>query len=243
MTVPEHRSEEHEVSASADLDAVWRLLTTAEGLAAWFGTEASIELRVGGAIEIGWGTDERIVGEISEIDAGRRLRVSYVHYGEEIGGEEWLLSHADGVTRVRLIHSLPDPGVEDWDDYYGDYRRGWRMFLTSLRFAAQVAGGPARSVVSRYVPAPAGREATWAALAAELDQRPPGTGFGTEISDPPHQLVLSGSTGTVVCDLEGGGDGLVCYLQVASHGPDRDGDGATRWRDDLLSRLVAAVPG
>ncbi len=242
MTPPDHRSVEHDVSAVADLDTVWRLLTTTDGLASWFGTEAAIELRVGGTYEIGWGGEERIVGEVAELDEGRRLRIVYLHDGDEVGGEEWLLSHADGVTTIRLVHSLPDPGVDDWDGWYGDYRRGWRLFLTSLRYAAELDVAVGRSAASAYVPAPAGRRATWDAIAAAMREQS-GPGFGEEIVDPPHQLVLTGPTSTVVGDLEGGGDGLVCYLQVASHGPDRDGDEATRWRDDLLRRLIAVVPG
>ena len=35
-------------------DAVWAALTTADGLAAWFGQEAEIELRPGGAARMGW---------------------------------------------------------------------------------------------------------------------------------------------------------------------------------------------
>ncbi|MEO1061231.1 MAG: SRPBCC domain-containing protein [Actinomycetota bacterium] len=237
------RHEEHRVSARADLDDVWRLLTTAEGLTAWFGTESSIDLRLGGGVEIGWGGDERIVGEIGALEAPHRLRVAYVEHGEEVGAEEWLLSHDDGVTHVRLIHSMPDPGVDDWEGFYGDYRRGWRLFLTSLRFAAELGGDPRRAVDSRYVPAPAGREATWASCAAELAANPPGADHVELVADRPHQLVLADETSTVLFDLEGGGEGLVCYVQVASHGSERDDEQAARWRSEVLSRLTGAVPG
>ena len=243
MTSDESRDEEHRISVAADLETVWRLLTTAEGLASWFGTEASIELRVGGGVEVGWGSPERIIGRVDHIEAPQHLRIAYVHDGEDVGAEAWFLSHDDGVTSVRLVHSLPDPGVDDWDGYYGDYRRGWRLFLTSLRYAAELDVGPARTVASTYVPAPAGREATWAAVTAALRDEPPGPGFDEEIADPPNQLLLVAAAATVACDLEGDAEGLVCYLQVASHGPDRDGADATRWRADLLSRLTAAVPG
>jgi uncharacterized protein YndB with AHSA1/START domain len=35
-------------------EAVWAALTTAEGLAAWFGDEAAIDLRPGGAARMSW---------------------------------------------------------------------------------------------------------------------------------------------------------------------------------------------
>ena len=41
--------------------AVWAALTTAEGLGAWFGNEATIDLRPGGAARMKW-TDGFTVG-------------------------------------------------------------------------------------------------------------------------------------------------------------------------------------
>jgi uncharacterized protein YndB with AHSA1/START domain len=42
---------------------VWAALTTAEGLAAWFGNEATIDLRPGGAARMRW-TEEGFTAEI-----------------------------------------------------------------------------------------------------------------------------------------------------------------------------------
>ena len=38
---------------------VWAALTTAEGLAAWFGNEATIDLRPGGSARMSWTTGSR----------------------------------------------------------------------------------------------------------------------------------------------------------------------------------------
>ena len=46
--------------------------------------------------------------------------------------EEWVLSHQDGVTKLILTHSLPDPGVEDWEEYFGGLYRGCTLFVATL---------------------------------------------------------------------------------------------------------------
>ncbi|MDK1010508.1 MAG: glycerophosphodiester phosphodiesterase family protein [Actinomycetota bacterium] len=46
--------------------------------------------------------------------------------------EEWVLSHQDGVTKLILTHSLPDPGVEDWAEYFGGLYRGCTLFVATL---------------------------------------------------------------------------------------------------------------
>jgi uncharacterized protein YndB with AHSA1/START domain len=45
---------ERTVELAAPPDKVWAALTTAEGLAAWFGNEATIELRPGGTASMRW---------------------------------------------------------------------------------------------------------------------------------------------------------------------------------------------
>ena len=45
---------ERTVELAAAPDKVWAALTTAEGLAAWFGNEATIELRPGGTASMRW---------------------------------------------------------------------------------------------------------------------------------------------------------------------------------------------
>ncbi len=51
----EYRSVEHGVVVRATVDAVWKMLTTSAGLASWYGVEAEIDHRPGGAVRVGWG--------------------------------------------------------------------------------------------------------------------------------------------------------------------------------------------
>lgn len=62
-----------EVTVAAAPDVVWNALTEPGELAAWFGAEAEIDLRVGGAIRFRWpdGTERR--GLVVDVDPPRRL--------------------------------------------------------------------------------------------------------------------------------------------------------------------------
>lgn len=153
-----------------------------------------------------------------------------------------LLEHADGVTHVRLIHTLPDPGVDNWDDYYGDIRRGWRLFLASLCWALDGASTPWRTASCRTIAAPE-RDAGWAHVldALGLDGTPepgdtlPGIG-AVRLVDAPHTLFVTDGDTSLLCDLEGAGDQLVIYTQAAIHGAD---DPAARER--LLGLFAPAA--
>jgi uncharacterized protein YndB with AHSA1/START domain len=62
-----------EVIVAAALEAVWGALTDPGELAAWFGAEAEVDLRVGGAVRFRWpdGTERR--GLVVDVDRPRRL--------------------------------------------------------------------------------------------------------------------------------------------------------------------------
>jgi uncharacterized protein YndB with AHSA1/START domain len=62
-----------EVNVDAAPETVWDALTDPAELAAWFGAEAEVDLRVGGAIRFRWpdGTERR--GLIVDLDPPRRL--------------------------------------------------------------------------------------------------------------------------------------------------------------------------
>jgi uncharacterized protein YndB with AHSA1/START domain len=129
------RSERFEIETRATPEEVWRSLTTAEGIASWFGTRAEIDARLDGERVVGWGEGVEIVGRITDMQPMERLRVVYLADGEEVGAEEWLIQSDETTTRLTLINSLSDEGVDDWEGFYGDMRRGWRRFLASLRHA------------------------------------------------------------------------------------------------------------
>lgn len=234
---------------SAGIDTVWELISTAAGRAAWFGTDAAIDLRVGGESRVSWDGEQPIDGVVAVVERPRRLRIAYELEGEELGAEEYLLDHDGGITTVRLIQSMPPD--DGWADWYGDLERGWRLFLASLDFAASGAATPGRVADCRFIPAPGGRAATWPAVRSVLglDADPtagttvatkPLPGATVALVDAPHSLLLTTPTRTLLVDLEGDGDHLQLYAQTASHTPE-DTEAEARWRRGTLQGLADAV--
>ncbi len=62
---------------AAPVDVVWRLLTTAEGLAGWMAAEASVDLRPGGVITWRHDNGEVVEGEVREVVPMRRFVFTY----------------------------------------------------------------------------------------------------------------------------------------------------------------------
>lgn len=225
------RTERFSIDLDATPEQVWRSLTTAEGLAGWFGTRAEIDLRVGGDRVVGWGPGVEIRGRIDAIDPARRLRVVYVAGDEEAGAEEWLITVDGTTTCLTLIHSMPDAGIDDWEGWYGDMRRGWRLFLASLRHGLEDASAPNRTVRCRNLPAPGPRDAIRTRLDAWRSEAPPELErLAPLLDDPPHSLLLASADRTLLVDIEGTGDGQVVYVQAATHGAD-----AEAWVDQVLA--------
>jgi uncharacterized protein YndB with AHSA1/START domain len=62
-----------EVTVDAPADAVWDALTDPVELAAWFGADAEVDLRVGGAIRFRWPDGSERRGLVTDLDPPRRL--------------------------------------------------------------------------------------------------------------------------------------------------------------------------
>src|SRR6516165_8465465 len=98
---------------------VWAALTTAEGLAAWFGDEADIDLRPGGAARMRWASGYSVemrverVEELPEDDPRR----TYV---------EFTLEPAGAGTRLTVVETgfaqLPD---DAYRKVYDGHSEGW----------------------------------------------------------------------------------------------------------------------
>ena len=62
-----------EVTVDAPADAVWDALTDQAELAAWFGADAEVDLRPGGAIRFRWPDGSERRGLVIDLDPPRRL--------------------------------------------------------------------------------------------------------------------------------------------------------------------------
>jgi uncharacterized protein YndB with AHSA1/START domain len=229
------RREAFEIEIRAPRDEVWHALTTGEGLARWVVLAGEVEPGVGGRVLRSWGEGQDGHGVIDEWEEGSRL---VMHATGADGGEapfpmleEWTLEHTDGVTRVRLIHSLNDGGAESWEEDYGDFRRGWTLFLESLRHALEREPGRSRvsSLQLTYVDDPpvAAWRLTLDALGLDAD---PATGEHTELAGgaadvivafPGRSLLVVFDDGsTLFADLEGPEGQRWVYALAATFGPD-----------------------
>ena len=62
-----------EVTVDAAPEVVWRALTDPGQLAAWFGADAEVDLRIGGAIRFRWPDGAERRGLVVDVDPPRRL--------------------------------------------------------------------------------------------------------------------------------------------------------------------------
>ena len=229
-------SERFEILIDATPEEVWEMLTTSDGLASWFGTHAEIELKVGGTRVVGWGEDQEIVGEVAALDRPSRLVVTYVA-GDETGAEEWLITNEDTTTRLTLIHSLSIEGLDDWEGFYGDIRRGWNLFLTSMKYALERAREPIRAVDCVVVPT-RDRAATYEQILKTLETVGDLVdGMAITLENAPHSLFLTDAERSLLIDQEGPGPDHVIYVQAATHG------GSSAWRKEILGRLEVLLSG
>lgn len=238
----------------APIDEVWNALTTGEGLQAWYVAKATVEPGLGGEVAISWGEGPEGLSRIDIWEQPHRVRFAYVpqggmEVGDQGGGsEEWFLTHDDGVTTVRLVHSLPDPGVEDWQGYYGDIERGWSLFLATLGYYVESTERRGR-VTTLATPRVRG-EATevWKRLQAELGLSGPVAGAETAltidgssvpakvlVAAEPLAILLDVDGTLLLADLEGSGEDRVMYTLASTFGNDSATGAARR------AALVAAV--
>jgi uncharacterized protein YndB with AHSA1/START domain len=232
------REERFEIDVDASPAEVWERLTTVEGLTSWFGTRASIELHVGGERLVGWGGAAEMRAKITDIDPQHRLRVVYMTDGESTGAEEWLITTDDRTTRLTLINSFDADEIDDWEGFFGDIRRGWRLFLASLAHGLGSAATPDREVECTYVTAPGPREAIWEQVEAILARSPEvAEGLNPLVVDPPHSRLLVDRHRTLLIDVEGSGESQVLYAQASTH------DGPSNWRREAVATLEQAFLG
>jgi uncharacterized protein YndB with AHSA1/START domain len=128
------------IDIDATLEEVWQALTTAEGIARWFGPYAAVTPGEGGSVSIGWDPKEmwdtpitvweplRRMQTASEMPSkdGRTVRLAVDYYLEAKGGR----------VRVRLVHSGFDDS-ESWDGYIDGLDAGWTYFLFNLKHALE----------------------------------------------------------------------------------------------------------
>jgi uncharacterized protein YndB with AHSA1/START domain len=91
-------------------EQVWAALTTAEGLASWFGHEATIELRPGGAARMSWPEGFTAEMRVERVEEPRVFGYTWPIYGLPKDDPrrtyvEFTLEPTPGGTRLTVVES------------------------------------------------------------------------------------------------------------------------------------------
>ena len=115
---------------------VWAALTTAEGLGAWFGNEATIDLRPGGSARMTWTNGFAVDMRVERVEEPTVF--GFTWQIEELPDDdprrtyvEFTLEPAGGGTRLTVVET----GFETTSDPAGNlesHRTGWNSELDKL---------------------------------------------------------------------------------------------------------------
>jgi uncharacterized protein YndB with AHSA1/START domain len=120
------------------LASVWAALTTAEGLAAWFGEEADIDLRPGGAARMTWANGYSVEMRVERVEEPTVF--GFTWQIEELPDDdprrtyvEFTLEPAGAGTRLTVVETgfaqLPE---DTYRKVYDGHVRGWASELGEL---------------------------------------------------------------------------------------------------------------
>ncbi|HEY7146811.1 MAG TPA: SRPBCC domain-containing protein [Streptosporangiaceae bacterium] len=117
---------------------VWAALTTAEGLAAWFGDEASIDLRPGGAARLAWDSGFTVDLRVERVEEPAVFGYTWRIHGLPDDDPrrtyvEFTLEPAGPGTRLTVVESgfaqLPE---DAYRKAFGANTEGWARELGEL---------------------------------------------------------------------------------------------------------------
>ena len=119
-------------------DRVWAALTTAEGLAAWFGNEATIDLRPGGSAWMRWTGGETAEMRVERVEKPRVFGFTWHVFGLPEDDPrrtyvEFTLEPSGSGTRLTVVESgfaqLPE---DAYRKAYDGNTQGWASELGEL---------------------------------------------------------------------------------------------------------------
>lgn len=139
---------EREVLVEAPIDRVWEIITAPQHVGLWFGDEAKIDLRVGGAISFGWKDHGWFNAVVVALEPPNRFVWRWCLEANEAVDEgpttrvEFRLTPEGAATRLLVVET----GFDSLDPEIRDRRRrdntaGWQQELDKL--LAYVRSGPA----------------------------------------------------------------------------------------------------
>jgi uncharacterized protein YndB with AHSA1/START domain len=130
---------ERTLTLPAPIERVWEALTDPVELSKWFGTEAEVDLRPGGAAAFGWPGEGRFHAVVTEVDPPRRFAYRWAMDRDTPVDDgistlvTFTLEQADEGTRLTLVESgfasLPE---EIRDRHLAGNTQGWQEELGEL---------------------------------------------------------------------------------------------------------------
>jgi uncharacterized protein YndB with AHSA1/START domain len=117
---------------------VWAALTTAEGLASWFGQEATIDLRPGGAARMRWENGSTVDMRVERVEEPRVFGYTWQIHGLPEDDPrrtyvEFILEPSGEGTRLTVVETgfaqLPD---DAHGSAYDGNTKGWASELDEL---------------------------------------------------------------------------------------------------------------
>ena len=136
MTFPDRI--ERTVEIGRPPDQVWAALTTADGLAAWFGNEATIDLRPGGSARMRWTGGETAEMRVERVEEPRVFGFTWHIFGLPEDDPrrtyvEFTLEPSGSGTRLTVVESgfaqLPE---DAYRKAYDGNTQGWASELGEL---------------------------------------------------------------------------------------------------------------
>ncbi|HEY1175460.1 MAG TPA: SRPBCC family protein [Phytomonospora sp.] len=135
-----------EIHVDAPVERVWAVLTTAEHISGWFGDSASVDLRPGGAMALGWAAYGDFRAVITKVEAPRAFAFRWAAEPdvEPEQGNSTLVDFAlaaDGSgTRLTVAETgfglLARP-AEAQAEHAQENTKGWEQELAELKAYAE----------------------------------------------------------------------------------------------------------
>ncbi|WP_336203944.1 SRPBCC domain-containing protein [Nonomuraea sp. LPB2021202275-12-8] len=120
-------------------DRVWAALTTAEGLAAWFGHEVTIDLRPGGAARMRWSHGFTVDMRVERVEQPTVFGFTWQIFGLPEDDPrrtyvEFTLVPVGAGTRLRVVETgFAQLSGEVYSKAYDSHTEGWASELGELR--------------------------------------------------------------------------------------------------------------
>ena len=157
----------HEIEIDAPPEAVWKAISTGEGLTRWYAEEARVEPRKGGENWISWGEGQDVGKQNLAWEPGRRLTVGDPNHATATDWNAMVIDFEiearGGRTLLKLVQSGL-PAGPDWDSMDDGTDIGWEMFMFALKFYVERHAGTARRTILRYWASPNPADETFGKL-------------------------------------------------------------------------------